>query len=231
MEIANLSRIPLFSDISEESMHWVAERCTLRNYNQGEQIIDRHGKDFDLYFVIKGRARVVNYSLTGREVSFDDCEEGEYFGELSAIDGKPRSANVVALENMVVAVLLKSDFIQLLTKEPKVTVVILRGLAKIVRTSNNRIMDLSTVGAYNRVHGELLRLARAGISQGNKATIEPVPIHSDIASRVSTTRETVNRAFSDLARRGIINRQQNSLLIDDLERLTKIVEQVRGEID
>ena len=90
-------------------------------------------------------------------------------------------------------------------------------------------MDLSTVGANNRVHAEILRLVEIGEVSENMAVVRPVPIHGDIASRVSTTRETVNRVFSDLTRKGIIKRNKNELLVLDISRLKKMVELVRGE--
>ena len=92
-------------------------------------------------------------------------------------------------------------------------------------------MDLSTLGANNRVHAELLRLAKPGIKEANTAEISPIPIHGDIASRVSTTRETVARVFSDLTREGILRRDQDTLIILDIDTLTDIVETVRGESD
>ncbi len=107
----------------------------------------------DLYFIVDGRARVVNYSLSGREVTFDDRGGGAYFGELAALDGEPRSANVVALEETVVAILSQEGFHHMLMTYPQVAVRILKNLAKIVHISTDRIMDLSTLGANNRVHG------------------------------------------------------------------------------
>jgi CRP-like cAMP-binding protein len=92
-------------------------------------------------------------------------------------------------------------------------------------------MDLSTLGANNRVHVDLLRLAQAsdefdGIQ--NQVILKPIPVHGDIASRVSTTRETVARVMNDLARKGIVERTKNSLIIHDLEQLEGLVEEVQG---
>ena len=148
---------------------------------------------------------------------------------MGAIDGQPRSANVVALEDMLVARMSRSNFLELISHQPSIILKILHGLVKIVRISNNRIMDLSTVGANNRVHAEILRLVEIGEVSENTAVVRPVPIHGDIASRVSTTRETVNRVFSDLTRKGLIKRNKNELLVLDISRLKRMVELVRGE--
>jgi len=108
----------------------------------------------------------------------------------------------------------------------------MRRLAGMVRRSTERIMDLSTLGANNRVHAELLRLARPADprdrAKANTATISPIPLHADIASRVSTTRETVARVLNDLARDGILERGESVLSILDMRKLHRMVEEVRG---
>ena len=231
LEGTSLIGIELLSDLPTKALDALSKRCSWRTYQVNEQVINRQSDSCDLYFIVDGRARVVNYSLSGREVTFDDREGGTYFGELAAIDGEPRSANVVALEETVVASLSQTDFHDLLNTYPIVAVRILKNLAKIVRISTDRIMDLTTLGANNRVHAELLRLAKPGMMDDNTARISPIPIHGDIASRVSTTRETVARVFSDLSREGILQRDRDTLIILNVDALTDIVEIVRGESD
>ena len=227
----SLDGISLISDLPEKALEEISKRCSWRTFATGEQILDRQSDSCDLYFIVDGRARVVNYSFSGREVTFDDREGGAYFGEIAALDGEPRSANVVALEETVVAILSQEGFHHMLMNYPPVAVRILKNLAKIVRISTDRIMDLSTLGANNRVHAELLRLAAPNLEDDNIARISPIPIHGDIASRVSTTRETVARVFSDLTRERILQRDREALLILDVERLTDIVQEVRGDGD
>jgi CRP-like cAMP-binding protein len=230
-ENVSLKSISLLADLPEKALIDLAKRCIWRNFAPGEQLINRQSDSCDLYFIVKGRSQVVNFSLSGREVTFDDRESGEYFGELAALDGKPRSANVIALENTVVACLSREGFHDMLLTYPQVAVRILKDMAKIVRVSTDRIMDLSTLGAHNRVHAELLRLAIRAIEEDNTARISPIPIHGNIASRVSTTRETVARVFSDLTREGLLKRNKDAIIILDVEQLNNIVEQVRGKGD
>ena len=79
------------------------------------------------------------------------------------------------------------------------------------------------------MHAELLRLAKDAVNDDNTAAISPIPIHGDIASRVSTTRETVARVLGDLSRSKIVRRESDALVIVDLERLQSMIERVRGE--
>lgn len=171
--------------------------------------------------------RVVNYSLSGREITYDEIVAGRYFGEFAALDGQPRSANVIALTDTLVASVSPDTFLNLLRDNPDMAVQVMQELAKLIRASTDRIMDLSTLGAHNRVHSELLREARTHARDDNTAVISPIPVHSDIASRVSTTRETVARVFGDLTKQGLIKRAKNELLVLDLERLEQLVENLR----
>jgi len=179
-------------------------------------------------FVVRGKVRIVNFSLSGREITLDDLDEGSYFGELAALDGEPRSAGVMALTDTQVAFLPPDLFIETLARHPALALKVMIHLAQIVRTSTDRIMDLSTLAANNRIHADLLRQARANMLEENTATISPIPVHGDIASRVSTTRETVARVMNALARQGIVKRTKDSLVLSDVDRLQEIVEEVRG---
>ena len=229
-----LKGIKLFSDLSPEQLSEIGEYCLYKRFAPNEQIFDRQSETRDVYFVVRGRVRIVNFSLSGREVTLDELPEGSHFGELAALDGKPRSAGVMALTNSLIVALPYKHFIRALEKYPPLALKVIRDLTRMVRTSTDRIMDLSTLGANNRVHAELLRQARAGREDeedagDNTATISPVPLHGDMASRVSTTRETVARVMNDLARQGVVERTKDSLVIRDVRRLRQMVEEVRGE--
>lgn len=224
-----LKEIRLLSELDDAEIAVVEKNCRWKSYGAGEQVIDQHSDTRDIFFVIAGRVRVVNYSLSGREITFDDLDPGSHFGELAAIDGLPRSASVMALDDVRIASLTAEHFHQVVLEHPEIALKLMKHLAHLVRTSTSRIMDLSTLGANNRIHADLLRLAKKVTEDDMTAVISPIPVHSDVASRVSTTRETVARVMNDLARKGIVERQKDALLIKDLERLEDMVEDVRGE--
>jgi CRP-like cAMP-binding protein len=224
----SLSGIPLLRSLDDAARQSLEQRCRWQRYSAHDEIIGHESGSRDVYFIIAGRVRVVNHSLSGREIAFHELDAGEYFGELAAIDEQPRSATVVALNDSLLASMSPNTFINLLQDHPQLAIEVLRELAQFVRVSTNRIMELSTLGAHNRVHSEILREARALVGEdGNSARISPIPVHADIASRVSTTRETVARVLSDLAKQGVVKREKNALVVNDLEQLEKIVNEVR----
>jgi CRP/FNR family cyclic AMP-dependent transcriptional regulator len=128
-----------------------------------------------------------------------------------------------------VAILSAEAFRGVLTENPELALLLMIRMSSIIRASNERILDLSTLVANNRVYAEILRLAKSDLRDDNTAVITPVPIHGDIASRVSTTRETVARVLSDLSRQGLVKRERNALVSLDLEHLTDMVEQFQVE--
>lgn len=229
-ERRDLAGIDLLSELPPERRAALEAACQWRRYDPQEVIIDRDSDSQEVFFVVEGRARVVNYSASGREISFDDVAAGRCFGELAAIDGAPRSATVVALTETVVAIATGDQFLETLRDSPETALSLMRYLSTIVRRSVDRIMDLSTLGANNRVQAELLRLAReAGPGDGLTGRIPELPAHADIASRVSTTRETVARVISDLTRRGLTKREGNCLQILDMDELEEMVHAFRSQ--
>ncbi len=226
----HLDHIKLLAPLPAAERVRIARQCLWRQFVADEQIIDRSTDSRDVCLVAQGRVRIVNFSVSGREISFDEIEAGEHFGELSALDGLPRSAAAVALTPCLVGFLTPRLFQDIAIGYPDLALMVMRRMAMIIRRSTERIMDLSTLGANNRIHAELLRLARCpGGNDGNRAEIKPFPVHGDIAARVSTTRETVARVLSDMTRSGIVERRGGSLVIRDYGRLTAMVEEFRGD--
>jgi CRP-like cAMP-binding protein len=224
-----LDNVQLLSALSAGERRAIERRCQWRRFARDEQIIDHETDSTDIYFVASGSVRIVNYSLGGREVTFDDIDAGGYFGELAAIDGQPRSATVVATAPTLTASLQAPAFREVLMTHPPIALALLKRLARVIRQSTGRIMDLSSLGANNRIYAELLREARASGVTGNRAAIRPIPVHADLAARVSTTRETVARVLNDLARKRIVQRDSGALVILDVGRLSGMVEEFRGE--
>lgn len=224
-----LARVGLFAEFSAKQLDDVAKRCQQRNYAGGQQIVGHLDETNDVYFILSGRVRVNMYSPAGKVVSFRDIDAGETFGELAAIDGLPRSANVVALQDAAIASMSAKAFWEVLMSHPEAASLTLRRLASLVRLMTERVFEISALAVRNRVQSELLRLARHGLERDNTSVISPAPTHADIASRVSTHREAVTRELNDLARAGLVARQSGALVVLDVARLAQMVEDVLDE--
>lgn len=226
--IESLFRVRLLQDLKRDAIESLEKRSRWRRYTQGEQILDRKSNSRDVYLVVEGSVEVVNYSVSGREIAFGHVAEGGYFGELSAIDGGQRSANIIAIENSLVLVVPPDVFIEILTHNSAIAMQVLRRLAQIIRTADDRIMDLSTLSAVKRVYVELLHLAEKDEKTGTMF-VRLLPTQREIARRTSTSRETVARALSQLAREKVVKRKGRKLIINDIERLSDITEELDGD--
>ena len=220
----SLAVIGLLAEIAPERLSELERTARWRRCQAKELVFDMQSSGTELYFIVEGALQVVNYSPAGREVSFAQVPAGGYIGEMSSIDLKTRSATVVAMEGTVLASITSDIFKKLIVDYPKIALVVLQDLAAMVRAADERIMDLSTLSAINRVHSALLRLAVVDEDDDNKAIISPILTHSDIAARASTTRETVSRVLSNLSRIRILDREQDAFRVLDVERLTNLIE-------
>lgn len=223
-----LRGVKLLQGLPPQRLQAIAARCRWRTVPAGQFIVTRNAPDRDVHLVVQGRVRVTTYAVGGRQVTFRDQGAGEMFGDLAAIDGQPRSADVLALDSVLVASLTPDAFLALIAQEELVRERVLRGLAQLVRSLSDRLLDLSTQGVPHRINAELLRLARqAGVS-GNRARLAPAPKHADLAGQVSTYREQVTRELSALARQGLLAREGDALVLLDVQRLAHMVDAVRA---
>jgi CRP/FNR family transcriptional regulator, cyclic AMP receptor protein len=225
--ILGLKRVRLLEGLSPSAVEQLAQQCRWRRVLAQQRVISREARDQDVYLIVSGRVRITSFSASGRQVTYRDMPAGEWFGDFAAIDGMPRSADVVALEDCVVAAMSPAVFRKLLHEHPTACDRILQRLVSSVRDLTERIFDLSTLGVQNRVHAELLRLGKQTGVKGNVARIHPAPKHAEIASQVSTYREQVTREISAMVKQGLIQRAGRALVIPDVARLEKMVADVR----
>jgi CRP-like cAMP-binding protein len=215
----SLEQIELLQSLTTTKRQSIARRCVWRRYKSGEQILDRDSASRDVLFIADGEVRVVNYSSSGRETAFADVSAGGYIGEIAAIDGMTRSASVVALTACTIAIFPGELFVELVESDAAIAFRLLRHLTRIIRTNNERIAELSTVGAVQRVYRELLRL-RVPNPTGEGSVVKPLPTQQDLAGKVGATRETVARALGQLTNTGVIERRGRTLLIRDVDMLS-----------
>jgi CRP-like cAMP-binding protein len=224
---AMLAVINEFQHLRPVDLAAVAECCHWHHYHSGEHIVGYQENTACTFFIVQGEIRVTYYSSSGHEVILSDLQAGEIFGELTAIDGLARSALVIAKTDAIAASMSASDFLNLLQSSPQVSLAILKRLAGHVRRLTERVFDYSTLPVRDRIHIELLRLAKPQIVP-NMGVISPAPTHAEIANRLSTHREAVTRELNALARDKLVIRKQHELHILDIAKLKNMVEGARG---
>lgn len=223
----SLKGIKLFEGLKEAKLKRLEARCRWRRFKSGETVLDYGSAGREIFFITEGSVNIVNRSPTGREIAFAEVKAGDCVGELAAIDGQPRSASVIAVDDCLIAIMAAQHFLDLLHENAEITFRVLQRLAYVVRCGDVRIMELSTLAATQRVYAELLRMAEPDAAGQDLWVIRSMPPLRDIASRVSTTRETVARALGQLYPTGLVRRKGRNLYLMDragLEKLISVVE-------
>jgi CRP-like cAMP-binding protein len=225
-----LAKIDIFVGLSVEELRILARRCQWREYGTNQLIIEYDEESKDVFFVTRGRVRVMRFSASGREVAFQDLVAGQIFGDFSAIDGNLRSASVVAVADSLIASISACQFREILRQYECVNSAMLKRLVEMARVLSDRVFEFSTLAVRNRIHAELLRLAHQSAQGNNIASICPAPTHTDIANRISTNREAVTRELNNLARVGMIEKRRGMLVVRDVRALATIVREANPEL-
>ena len=223
---STLSGIHLFAKLKAEERERIASRITAKSFDKGEFIIHTSDQDRDVHFIVAGSVRATIYSESGKQVTFQDLGAGDMFGELAAIDGLSRTTDVVALSDCMIGVMSSDDFATTCRECPDVASQTIQRLASLVRMLLERVFEFSTLAVNNRIHAELLRMAKKHPCQDNTVTITSPPTHEEIASRVSTHREAVTRELKRLEAEGLITWSRTEHRINDLNELSRLVKSV-----
>lgn len=216
-----LDSITLLRGLTGEDCRAIASQCAWRRCAAGTLVIARDSASRDVLFIVDGRVRVVDTTGRGREVVYAEIAAGGQVGELAAIDGGPRSADVVAVTDCLVAALPAGSFRTLLARHPEVALRALERFARIVRLADRRITELSTLPALERICRELLRLAR---QQNGALVVDELPTQELIASITGTTRETVGKVMAQLAHSGLVRRRHQALHLLDIESIKTLAD-------
>jgi CRP/FNR family transcriptional regulator, cyclic AMP receptor protein len=219
-----LAHFVLFRSLDKPLIQRLDSQCIWRRARTNEWVIEYEDDTVDLFFVAHGRLRVTIRLVSGTEIILRDLREGEFFGELAALDGRPRSAGVVAMTDSVIARMSPAVLRDALHHHPDVCDQLLALLASQVRTLAARVTELSTLDVRHRIYSELLRLA--SVEEGGEMKITPPPTHAELAARISSRREAITRELKTLERAGLIERRRGAIVLLKPSELYARIEKV-----
>jgi CRP-like cAMP-binding protein len=217
-----LARFPLFRALGEEAIRRLDAACTWRRATAKAWVLDYESGGTDLFFVLRGHVRVV-IAAAGRELILRDIQDGEFFGELAALDGQPRSAGILAITDTTVARMPAGVFRRAIHEHPEVCDGVLLALVGQIRALANRANEQSSLDSRRRLYAELLRLARVPAGGGKALVVSPPPTHAELAARVSSHREAITRELGAMERRGLIERRRAAVVLLDPDRLRQMI--------
>ncbi len=221
-KIKLLQSVSLFWDLTEEELGYISEKMVSKNYDAGQIILLEASEGEQCFFVTEGSVKITRLSKKGREAILAILSDGDFFGEMSLLDGEFRSANVVALDDTEVLTLNRNDFLLVLKKYPQIAIRLLKEMAHRLRKSDRQIASLSLSDAEKRIAMCILRIAdEKGVIKKGQVSIPKIPIQQDIANMSGTSRETVSRAFKLFVKEGFVQRNGKELIIYDYNRFVK----------
>ena len=221
-KIELLQSVSIFWDLNENDLGHIADKMVAKHFENGNYIFLEDSEGEQCFFVLEGSVKVTRLSKDGREVILAMLNEGDFFGEMSLLDGESRSANVIALEKTKVLTLDRNDFIAVVNDYPQIAVQLLKELARRLRKSDRQIASLSLSDAEKRIALCIIRFAdEQGVIQNGKVSIPKTPIQQDIAKMAGTSRETVSRALGLLEKEDLIERHGRELIILDYKKFIK----------
>jgi CRP/FNR family cyclic AMP-dependent transcriptional regulator len=221
MLVEYLKNIPLFSHLKSAQLKEIAARCKNASFKKGEVIFHRTDLSTDLYIVNSGKLKAVLADEEGDEIVLAQFEKGAFFGELSLLDGKGRSATIVSEHDSELAVLKKEVFLELLFKNPQIAVELMTMLAERLRKADEMIESLAFLEVGERLIRTLLESATAG-DAGHAGFLTAGKLtHKELAARIGCSREAVSKCLKVLQTKRIVKESEGNILIahNALERI------------
>lgn len=215
-----LSSSELFADLSEDEKSNVADHMQKRRYRANEALFYEGDEGSHLYLISSGRVSISSRSPEGREVLVAFLGPGEIIGELSLLDGEPRSAEARAVEATEVYVLSSAALTSCIERSPGLSWALLKMLARRLRKADEAVADAAFLDVAGRVAKRLVDLAEQHGSPTDSGVRIGIPVTQEqLAAMVGATREGVNRALAGFANRGILERKGRFYVVKDMGRL------------
>jgi CRP/FNR family cyclic AMP-dependent transcriptional regulator len=217
-----LSKVPIFASLSDQELELLDDRLRRRAFAKGMIIFHKDSPGQTLYVIESGAVRIFILSESGQEISVRIHGCGDIFGELSMLDGLPRSAGAVAIEQTAVLMLHRDDFLPLLEGLPRMALGIITTLSGRVRYATKYAESLAFLDVFGRVADRLLELADCyGVNREEGTEIDLRLTQTELASLVGTTRESANKVLGTFRDQGLIRLSGQRITVLDRRGLRR----------
>ncbi len=219
-----LRQMSIFSPLDPVTLRDIYRRMSVKRWYGGAIIVGQEEPGDAFYVVVKGQAREVLFGENGREMTLSTLGTGDFFGAMALLDGKPRSANVVAVDDVVLLSMRRDTFFACLEAHPLMSMRLLAEMSQKLRNANELINNLALHDVSSRLMRTLVTMAeQCGELRDDGIFIRRRPTQQELANMVGTCRETVSRALSSMARKGLVVCRGRSLflsraLVDSLQK-------------
>ena len=206
-----LQQFALMRLFPADALASLATHSSTHAFSKREVVLAKDRPSSSLMFLLEGRLQAIDFTMDGREVGLHFIEEGQYFGEISVLDGLPSPEVVIANKKSQVVMVPARDIRLHIFASPQAIEAITSGLTKRIRDQSNQRQILGIISPLQRICALLQNLSKEG---KDPELIANAPTHQEIAIMVNLTRETVTRAFQVLQSQGALARDGDDLKVD-----------------
>ena len=214
--------IPFIGELSAESQQKLASHFVTLSHPANQIVLLENDWGGSVYFILEGWVKIRTYNLDGKEVTLNIIGKGEVFGEMAALDKKPRSTDAITLTSTTIGRIPAEDFVDLLNSEPVAGVHLAQIMARRLRQVNRRL-QLREASSLSRVADAILFLVDGQGKEAEGMMEIPNLPHREISSLSGLARETVTRVLTKLEKRGLIEREPDLLRIPDILALENAI--------
>lgn len=205
-----LRMLPLLSRLSESELLGLLPQIQHRSYPRRTLMLRAREKSDSIFVIVAGKAKISISDGAGRETTLTMIGAGEIFGEMSFLDGEPRSANVEAVEPCEVLYVPNAALKECLRNNFELAMHLLKVAVGRLRQADQKIATLALLDVRGRVARLIMDLAR------EVHGVWVVDVGSEeIARMVGASREMVSRVVKQMAERGLLKREKRTLIVLD----------------
>lgn len=214
-----LAGLQFFKDATDIDLEKFARRVSWRKIDEEQVIVDFEDQSDDVYFLASGEVRILVRTPGGKEVILSDMQAGQYFGELAAIDGVPRSANVTGLTKCEICIVSSAVFREIIFSSKILQDKLMKLLARRVRDLNSRLIEHTVLDVRHRLYAELLRQAQPRSGNPAEKIVSPPPFHHVLAGRVGCRREQITRELSHMVADNLAEKTRGGLVLKNPDKM------------
>jgi len=212
-ESIQLNMIELFASLTDQELDSITKLLSVKRFKKNEVILHEEDTNKFMYIILSGSVRVVQITEDGKEILLAIHQAGEFFGEMSFIDGKTSPATIMAADDCVINILSRDEFYSTIYTHKKVLYNLLSILCSRLRESWEKIQLLNLKHASERLKILFHMLSnKYGEKTSKGITLNIKLTHQDMAEMTGMARETVTRVLDKWNKEGEINIIGNKLI-------------------
>ncbi len=209
-----LRNVSVFKGLTDEYLRRIAGDVSIALFQKGDTVFHQTDESRDLYIVLSGRVRASLINEEGDELILSAFNVGDFFGEISLLDGEVRSATIIAEESSTLGMLTRESFLAIAKQNPLFLIDVLAIVAKRLRETDTMVGSLFFFDVTERLAKFLIKLAREeGVRDKDGFYRLRHRIHKDLAARIGASRVAITKSLKILAFRKIVKEKKGYFII------------------